>query len=130
VQFGWNLARSDASRSPSVDKGVEGGRKWGKRHGALAWTRRKRAKRGTASGDAFCGGSAVRAERKRARGPARCRVGVGEGEERGGRGPTSWPSTTRTRRLRATTTAAGMSASGQRRGAGEMKESGKHGSSH
>jgi hypothetical protein len=64
-------------------QGRRGGRKWGKRHGALAWTRRKRVKRGTTSGDAFCGGSAVRAERKRARGSARCRVGVGEGAERG-----------------------------------------------
>jgi hypothetical protein len=78
-------AESGASRSSSVDRGIEG-----KEVGEEAWCTDTGEENGRNEGRhravPFYGGSVVRAGRKRAGGPARCHVGTGEGVEGAGSG--------------------------------------------
>jgi hypothetical protein len=82
VQFGQNPARSEASQSPTVDRGVEG-----EEVREEAWCtgadERKGRKEGRVAANAFYGGSVVRAERKGAQGSgvsATWRAGTGKRE--------------------------------------------------
>jgi hypothetical protein len=72
AQFRWNPAWSGDSRSPSVDKGIEG-----EEARCTGMGERKGQKEGRAATDAFYHGSVVWAERKGGRGSgvgAACRA--------------------------------------------------------